>query len=223
MGLVGGLHCVGMCGPIALALPVHHRPWSGRILGAIIYNGGRAVTYAILGAVFGAIGMTFAWAGLQQALSITLGVLLLLTALGIQLSSAQNKLSSGIGRVITPLKTALARRISLKSFPALWITGMLNGLLPCGLVYMAIAGAVATSGITSGALFMMLFGLGTLPAMLGMMLAGSLAGSRMRMHFRKLVPVVIGVMAILLIMRGLNLGIPYISPELTGTTHHHCH
>ena len=104
----------------------------------------------------------------------------------------------------------------------LFLIGLLNGLLPCGLVYMAVAGALATGNIIYSSLFMACFGLGTLPAMLAMSFAGNFITLSSRNTIKKLVPYIVGIMGILLILRGLNLDIPYISPALaaTGTVEH---
>ena len=222
LGILGSFHCVGMCGPIALALPVHQLSKQGRIAGIILYNIGRAFTYAILGAIFGALGMGVILAGYQQALSIGLGVLLLLTVV----LPAVKK--DGFFSVVFPglafwLKARFSYLFSKRSYTALFLTGVFNGLLPCGLVYMALAGATASGDILLGALFMAVFGLGTLPAMFSVTLFSSLSPS-FRSSMRKLAPVVAGVMACLLILRGLGLGIPYLSPELSHSdnTEHSC-
>ena len=224
LGILGSFHCVGMCGPIALALPVHQLSPQGRIAGIILYNIGRAFTYAVLGAIFGALGMGVILAGYQQTLSIALGVLLLLTVV---LPSVKK---DGFFSVVFPqlafwLKAHFSYLFSKRSYTALFLTGVFNGLLPCGLVYMALAGATASGDIFLGALFMAVFGLGTLPAMFSVTLFSSLSAS-FRSSMRKLAPIVAGVMACLLILRGLGLGIPYISPELShkdNTEHSCCH
>lgn len=224
LGILGSFHCVGMCGPIALALPVHQLSPQGRIAGIILYNVGRAFTYAVLGAIFGALGMGVILAGYQQTLSIVLGVLLLLTVV---LPSVKK---DGFFSVVFPhlafwLKARFSYLFSKRSYTALFLTGVFNGLLPCGLVYMALAGATASGDIFLGALFMAVFGLGTLPAMFSVTLFSSLSAS-FRSSMRKLAPIVAGVMACLLILRGLGLGIPYISPELShkdNTEHSCCH
>jgi sulfite exporter TauE/SafE len=224
LGILGSFHCVGMCGPIALSLPVHQLSPQGRVAGIILYNIGRAFTYAVLGAIFGALGMGVILAGYQQALSIGLGILLLLTVV---LPSVKK---DGFFSVVFPqlafwLKARFSYLFSKRSYTALFLTGVFNGLLPCGLVYMALAGATASGDIFLGALFMAVFGLGTLPAMFSVTLFSSLSSS-FRSSMRKLAPIVAGVMACLLILRGLGLGIPYISPQLShkdNSEHSCCH
>lgn len=94
--------------------------------------------------------------------------------------------------------------------------GLLNGLLPCGLVYVACAGATATGHPWSGARYMLVFGAGTVPLMLAISLSGRLVPSALRLKLRQAVPICILLVAALLILRGLSLGIPYLSPDLSS-------
>lgn len=224
LGFLGSLHCVGMCGPIALALPVVNNTRISRIMGIVFYNFGRVITYASFGVVFGLLGKSFVIAGYQQALSIALGVIILVLLFipGRYLSNIP-----GSGRFLKPaseIKGALARLFKTRSYSSLFTIGVLNGLLPCGLVYTGVAGAIAMADPVKGSLFMLAFGLGTIPAMLGLTLAGQRISMDLRNSFRKVVPVFVSLMAVLLILRGLNLGIPYVSPELSKTdcTKHVC-
>jgi sulfite exporter TauE/SafE len=224
LGVLGSFHCVGMCGPIALALPVHHLSNSGKISGLLLYHIGRALTYSLFGAFFGVLGMGVVIAGYQQALSIALGVIILL-GLFLPSSRFSRFFSAPFAGVTFKIKSAFSALFKKRSHTALFATGMLNGLLPCGLVYMALAGATATGDVTKGALFMAVFGLGTLPAMFSVTFFSGISSS-FRTKIRKYVPMVAGVMAFLLILRGLGLGIPYISPKMStqeNTQHDCCH
>lgn len=214
LGFLGSFHCIGMCGPIALTLPVQHLDGFKKLMGIILYNSGRVFTYALLGLIFGVIGMSFNLFGWQQILSIILGSLLLLFFVASFLQKRifknqfiQNRWNKYILHWLTPL-------FQKKSLGNVFLIGLLNGLLPCGLVYMAIAGALATGNLLTSSVFMASFGLGTLPAMIGMSFAGSFISLRMRNNIKKAVPYIIGLMGILLILRGLNLNIPYLSPAM---------
>ncbi|MGZ4043606.1 MAG: sulfite exporter TauE/SafE family protein, partial [Bacteroidia bacterium] len=79
LGLLGSFHCIGMCGPIALALPVHQATVFRKVVAILLYNSGRIITYSLLGLLFGIIGQGFAVFGLQQVLSVSLGTLILLS------------------------------------------------------------------------------------------------------------------------------------------------
>ncbi len=209
LGTLGSLHCVGMCGPIVLALPqnkTHTLPQF--LISRLIYNSGRLFSYALLGVVFGTIGHLISLAGFQSLLSIILGVTVIATLffpldplLAVVNQSALWKKSIG----------ALFRR---RSYPALWAIGFFNGYLPCGLVYTALAGAAASGDAVYGAGFMAVFGLGTIPALIIVALLGKRLTFHRRAWIRKALPVAAFVLGVLLILRGLSLGIPYVSPDL---------
>jgi sulfite exporter TauE/SafE len=224
LGFLGSFHCVGMCGPIALALPVDHSHPAKRILGTLSYNLGRILTYGAMGALFGLLGKGFVMAGYQQWLSIGLGVAILVDVLWPKSFSTSTPLLQPLYKVVAIIKQTLGGLFRKKSMESLLFIGLLNGLLPCGLVYMGVAGAIATGSPMQGALFMMAFGLGTAPAMLSATLLSGSITLQWRNNIRKAVPVVVSTMAFLLILRGLSLGIPYISPEMSKTdcTKHTC-
>jgi len=213
LGLLGSAHCVGMCGPLALAVPSPGGGFPARLGGALALNGGRVLTYASIGAGFGLFGRGLQLAGLQQAVSITLGVVILLGLLVPRLFRFADPGRSA-GGFIMRVQGVMARRLRRTSPEGLFFTGMLNGLLPCGLVYLAAAGAIAQDGWEMGALFMALFGLGTWPALVALKLGGSHAGPGMRRVLRRAAPFAYAAMGLLFILRGLDLGIPFISPDL---------
>jgi uncharacterized protein len=217
IGLFGSFHCIGMCGPIAIALPIQQDNILALVSGRIFYNVGRALTYAAIGLVFGLLGQGLSLAGFQQSVSIVAGVLILLMVL----------LPSGFTQKLYLLKPAygftnfLKRKFGIlfkrKSVLSVFLIGLLNGFLPCGLVYIAVAGAIASGGYLEGALYMFVFGLGTLPIMLAVSLAGNFISLNLRKRINKLIPAFMVVLAFLFILRGMNLGIPYISPQLQQT------
>ncbi|MFN7014884.1 MAG: sulfite exporter TauE/SafE family protein [Bacteroidia bacterium] len=213
MGFLGSFHCVGMCGPIALALPVGHFSGSRKIAAILLYNIGRILTYAAFGVLFGLIGQGFALAGFQQIMSVVIGCILLIVVLFPYSWSPKLGIAKWNG-FVNKVKMKLGLLFKQRSFSALFSIGLLNGLLPCGLVYMAIAGSVAVADAIKGSLFMALFGVGTIPAMFIVTMVKDFISLNVRNKIQKAVPVFIGVMAILLILRGLNLGIPYISPKV---------
>lgn len=229
LGLVTSLHCVGMCGPLALALPAVGDRRATYALGRLLYNLGRAVTYALMGAVVGLIGASFALGGFQRWISLACGFLLLAGILLMHtgwLAKAVEKL--GLFHLFAGLQRLWRRHFDGHGHAGLFVLGLINGLLPCGPVYVALAAAAVTGSVATAALFMFAFGLGTLPLMLAVSLAGKLVQLPMRRKLQKLVPVSAGVVAVLLIVRGLALGIPYLSPpvkatEIGGAPHACCH
>jgi len=218
LGLITGLHCIGMCGPLALALPAagEHR-WSF-VAGRLLYNLGRAVTYAIMGLMIGVIGVAFSIGGFQRWFSIFAGSLILIS-LALIYSGVMPRMmeATGFYHLFGRLQNAWRKRFNRNSIRGLFVLGLINGLLPCGPVYAALAAAAVTGHASTSALFMFVFGLGTLPMMLAVSLAGKLIQMPIRRKLQKLVPISAGVVAILLIVRGLALGIPYLSPPVTAT------
>ncbi len=226
LGFLGSFHCVGMCGPIALALPLNKSSKSARLAGGLIYNLGRIITYSLLGGLFGLLGKSFMIAGYKQSLSIALGILILIMVFLPESAMNRFRISSEIYSLIGKLKSKFTALFQKKNYSSLFFIGLLNGLLPCGLVYLGIVGAIATGDVLNGALFMAFFGLGTAPAMLSLSLISNSISLNFRNKIRKAVPVFVVTMALLLIVRGLNLGIPYLSPQMSKTDcaqHSCCH
>ncbi len=213
VGLAGSLHCVGMCGPIALALPVFGESKLSVFAGRILYNLGRVVTYSILGAVFGLFGSRLILFGLQQHLSIAIGAAILLYVFMPRKIKTRISELNFYSAIVTFLKTNFSKLISKRTNNSLFTIGLLNGLLPCGFVYVGIAGAVSTSRWDEGAIYMALFGLGTTPIMLATAMLGKVINFNLRTKINKLIPAFAVIFALLFILRGLNLGIPYISPK----------
>ncbi|HLO82516.1 MAG TPA: sulfite exporter TauE/SafE family protein [Chitinophagaceae bacterium] len=224
LGLVSSLHCVGMCGPIAMMIPNSGLGLKSQssilnpISSTLLYNSGRITTYAIYGLVFGLIGRSFAWFGWQQKISITLGVIIILALVLPKIIRKQNFYSTFVNSIMVKLRAQLSKLLFKGNPASLYGIGLLNGLLPCGMVYLALAGAVATGNALNGSMFMALFGLGTLPAMAAISYFGGMVKPALRTSARKLFPAMMVLMATLLILRGLNLGIPYVSPSLNITS-----
>ncbi len=213
LGAVSSIHCIGMCGPLAMALPLKGGQAS-KFTGALLYNLGRITTYAVFGIVFGLIGRSFAWFGWQQKISITLGLIILIALILPRVLNNQHLFTKWNNRVMVVLREKLGKLLFNGHPASLYAIGILNGLLPCSMVYLALAGAVATGDALYGAVFMASFGAGTLPAMWTISFFGGMMKQSIRVNARKLFPAMMIIMAFLLILRGLNLGIPYLSPKL---------
>lgn len=226
MGLVGNFHCLGMCGPIALALPVHQRSTASKIVGVSVYNLGRILIYGAFGVVFGLFGKGLNLVGYQRVVSLVLGVLILMALVFPRVFKGTKIVTTLSLKYIQPLKNQFAKRFSKSGNASLFVFGMLNGLLPCGMVYMALAGALVVGTWYEGAFFMMLFGVGTLPAMFGVPLLGSMFKSRKQLWFKRVLPALTFIFGVLLILRGSNLDIPFISPskdKIDGKNQIKCH
>ncbi len=216
LGAVSSLHCVGMCGPLALALPVHHLSKAQQLVSLFLYQLGRIITYSSLGLVFGLAGRKIYLAGFQQWFSVIMGITVL--ALVILYSVYKNPLQPFLfKKMFSAVQSYMMKAFrSKKSGMGFVLLGMANGLLPCAMVYVAIAGALTSTQVSYSVLFMAMFGAGTLPAMMIIGYFGKMISLPVRNMFRKSIPVFMTIMAIVLILRGMNLGIPFISPMLHG-------
>lgn len=213
IGLVGSMHCIGMCGPIALALPIGNRSGIERTFALILYNVGRISTYALFGTVFGLLGKSFYLAGVQRQISVFLGLMILIGLFIPKLLSQKGKLTGWWYKVFGNLYNEMSVLLKKGSFFSIFIVGFINGFLPCGLVYLALAGALAQTEVYNGTLFMVLFGIGTAPAMFAIAWASKYITLSFRNKIKKASPYLIGFFGILLILRGLNLGV-YLSPRI---------
>lgn len=211
-GLISSLHCIGMCGPIAMMLPVDHNNPTRKALQITTYHIGRITAYAILGLAFGLLGKGLFLAGMQQQISIGVGVMMIAIAIIPERIFAKYNFSKPVYRLISNLKTSLGKQFKRKSLDALFSIGFLNGLLPCGLVYAALFGAIAMQNVSLGVTYMALYGLGTIPMMTLVVYASGLLSIPWRNQLQKIIPVVTVFLGILFIVRGLGLGIPFLSP-----------
>lgn len=224
LGFFGSLHCIGMCGPLALALVPTNGAQSNftRIAtGSLLYNLGRVLTYSLLGLVLGLLGGAARLAGLQQTVSIITGIVILLWLVLPKHLTHRWEARHQVAALLSHLKLAMNRLLRSHRFAAQFGVGVLNGLLPCGFVYLALAGALAQPAVTQSIMFMALFGLGTMPAMLMIMLPNGFLPSSLRFSLRRLLPIGTAVVAVLLIVRGLALGVPYLSPKLATSSPPH--
>ncbi len=210
LGLFGSLHCVGMCGPIVMMLPGRAGGVPGLLAGQALYSLGRTITYATLGLVLGIVGQSIALAGYQQALSVITGMAMILAAT-LPLPSLTRWSVPGAVRRLGQL---LANRSDRGRWSTWLVIGLLNGLLPCGLVYAALAAAVAGGNVTQTVLFMACFGAGTVPALLITALGSQIIAAPLRHRITQLFPVGLALLGVLLILRGMGLDIPYLSPDL---------
>jgi hypothetical protein len=212
IGLIGSFHCLGMCGPIVVALPLKKNSVFSKIAGTILYNSGRVITYGIIGLLFGLLGKGIHMAGFQQWATILLGIAMIISVIFPfffkEKITTSNLLSGFAARLIHHLSQLFTNR----SYFSMLLIGLLNGLLPCGLVYVAIAGAINTGTPLSGAIFMVLFGIGTIPLLMVATLASDAIGQKLRTSLQRVVPYFIFVLGVLFIVRGMALGIPFLSP-----------
>ncbi len=215
-GLLSSFHCIGMCGPIALMLPLDRNNQAKKVTQIITYHLGRLIAYALIGFVFGMLGKGFLLAGLQQKTSIILGIAIILVVVIPEKVLANFNFSKPIFKMISVVKSALGTQFKNKSYQSLFTIGLLNGFLPCGMVYVALFGAVAMQSPTLGVLYMIMFGLGTIPLMSSLVYLKNFMTISLRNKIQKAIPYVAVFIGTLFILRGLGLDIPYISPSNTS-------
>lgn len=208
MGMMSSFHCVGMCGPISLALPVHKGTNLQKVTGLFVYNMGRAMTYTLLGLIIGSIGQTLTWFGLFRYMAIAIGVLMLLYA-GWP-AHFDTKLQTPFiwQRLIQILKQQMRLRLKTNTRMSWFILGSLNGLLPCGMVYMALMTSLATGHYLQGGLFLFIFGLGTFPAMFAVGFFKEWFNPQIRLRIKKATPILMATAGIWLIVRGVLIEYP---------------
>ena len=215
LGLIGSLHCVGMCGPIALLLPLQRQRKAFRWIQLGAYFLGKTLAYTLIGLLFGIVGEGLFIAEYQQEFSILAGLVMigmgLFSLLHISLKGIQNPLLKGFAL----LKSALGRQLTKKTLSSSLFIGFLNGFLPCGLVYTALFGALAMGNLWDSMGYMTAFGLGTIPLMLLLVVLGDFLPVGLRRQLNQWLPMVVIVVGILFVLRGLGLGIPYLSPADT--------
>jgi len=211
LGFLGSFHCLGMCGPIALAVSAKDN--SKFLKNKIIYNLGRTMTYSLLGGVIGLVGFSFSLAGIQQWISILMGSIILIMAFFYK-KSERWITQSGLFGGVSKLKSSLGYFLKKGGSTAFFASGVLNGLLPCGMVYIALIASLALQNPVNGALYMFFFGIGTIPMLVSIMITGKILSLSLRTKLTDLLPYVAMFIGILFIVRGLGLGIHYLSPKL---------
>jgi hypothetical protein len=202
-----------MCGPIAFVLPLDRRSSSRRFFQILLYHLGRIFTYSLIGLLFGLLGRGLYLFGLQQKISILTGVLMIVAVLIAAFSIKKFQFSSPLYKAVSVVKSKLGVALKKKSPDTFLTIGFLNGFLPCGLVYMAVFGAIAAGDLFNSSLYMILFGLGTIPLMTTAVYFGNFLTGKIRHRIKKVVPVFVVIVGVLFILRGLGLGIPYVSPK----------
>lgn len=213
LGLLSSMHCVGMCGPLALALPLDRSSKHKTYMGIFVYHFGKILAYSLLGVIIGLFGKHLPLAESQQRLSIFAGAFIIIFALYPLLFKRSSFIQNRVFKFMQPIQKALAKRIKTKRTSTLFSIGVLNGFLPCAMVYMALVGALTTGQFTNSILFMVFFAIGTFPAMLGLQIFGASIGQQLRNKIQTFIPYAMVVIGVFFILRGMGLGIEFVSPN----------
>jgi sulfite exporter TauE/SafE len=196
-----------------MMLPVDRTNEAKKVLQILTYHFGKIIAYGSIGLVFGLLGKSFYLAGWQQQMSIILGVLMIVVAIVPEKVFARYNFSKPVYKIISNVKSKLGQQFKSKSYSSLFTIGLLNGFLPCGMVYVAIFGAIAMQSVSLGVAYMLLFGVGTIPMLTLVVYLSQLLTFSSRNALQKGIPIVTIVIGILFIIRGLGLDIPYVSPS----------
>ena len=212
MGLFGSVHCTLMCGPLLFAFQQNQKLSFATVVNKILYQVGRILTYGLIGLVFGVFGNSFVMNGWQQGFSIFTGIILITIGLSYVCIKRFPKVATYQTKAIQPFAKAMGKWLYMPN--GSFIAGMLNGILPCGMVYMAVASSMNAESLLSSFQFMVCFGLGTLPLMLLFSLLTNLPKKIFKFKFSSVLPFLYIIMGIWFLLRGANLDIPYLSPLL---------
>ncbi|WP_114940696.1 sulfite exporter TauE/SafE family protein [Mucilaginibacter endophyticus] len=210
IGLFGSVHCIGMCGPLAFAVPVSQNRWWLIIADKVLYNIGRIITYTFLGLLIGLVGKQLWLYGLQQGISLLSGALIIMAGLSRLFKLRRLSQMKGFPAILSPINKLL--QYALKHKTGHLIIGLLNGFLPCGFVYLALVGAVNSPSPVDAATYMFWFGTGTFPLMLAATVSSGFVGPVFRRRINKIMPYLMVCLGFWFMLRGLNLNIPYLSP-----------
>lgn len=222
MGLIGSVHCIGMCGPLTMALPFSKQKNIFKYLAMALYHIGKILSYASLGLIVGLFGKQLFVIDTQQSISIIIGVLMLIYVIWVYLVKLNTRFNP-LQFIQEPVLKALSSLFKNKHVAIFIVLGFLNGLLPCGMVYLALGSAMSTGNAMNAAIFMGFFGLGTMPALLMVALGGQMVSFEWRRKLQSALPVFIFGMGLMLILRGMNLGIPIFSPHVESNNVVTCH
>lgn len=213
IGLFGSLHCIGMCGPLAFAVPAMKNNKLLLVWNKLIYQLGRVISYSLLGLLIGLVGKQLWLLGLQRIVSIASGLFILIAAI-----SAMMKLRISRTNANTPGFFNRAMIYALRQRWGHLLVGMLNGFLPCGFVYLALTGALNTHSPLTSAAYMFWFGIGTVPLMLVAAVGSGFLTASLRRQLNRIVPFFMLLLGVWFVLRGLELDIPYLSPALQNST-----
>lgn len=220
IGLLGSVHCIGMCGPLAFAVPIRNNSWWLIVSDKTLYNIGRIITYSFLGLIVGFIGKQFWLLGMQQGVSLGSGLLIIMAGFS-RLFKVRMKDNAILSKVLAPVNRLL--NYALQHRAGHLVIGLLNGFLPCGFVYLALVGAINTSSPLASAQFMFWFGAGTFPLMLIATVSSGFIRPVLRRRINRAMPYLMVCLGFWFILRGLNMNIPYLSPPKQTSGVSVCH
>lgn len=205
MGVAGSLHCAGMCSPLAMAITSTNKT---ALTNRILYNLGRILTYGILGAAVAGVGFVLPISGFQNILSLVLGTGLILVAVIGYKGTRIPFVTNGLSQFSSGLKKIFSGIIRHKTPAAFLLLGAINGLLPCGLTFLALSVCLTLAAPIDGFMYMLLFGAGTLPVMLGLVSAAGFVTRKLRWNIQTITTGMMVISGVLLIVRVFLIHLP---------------
>lgn len=211
IGLLGGMHCTLMCSPLMLGVFRNQQ----LALGFAAYQFGRIITYIILGLALAFVGESLSILGWQNGLSLLMAIFIVY----FYVIPSRYRFLNFINKIESipyqKVKNGFKKFIGKQDLISRFSIGLLNGLLPCGLVYLALLSSFATETIMDSIVFMAVFGLGTLPWIIGSVWAGKMTFKRLNGFTQKLKPVLALTLALFLFLRGMEVQFIHIPlPDL---------
>lgn len=197
LGFIGSLHCVLMCSPLAIAVTQGTNQWKRRLL----YNTGRIATYGLLGAMTASLGFIFSIIKMQNLLSIIMGSILLIAGIAGITSLKLPIVSPILAKSVLRLKNMFHKFLARRDGVSTVLMGAINGILPCGLSFAALTVCISLRGPLDGFLFMTLFGIGTLPVMLGLVSSVGEWWQRMKLNYSTILSFTLTFSGLMLILR----------------------
>lgn len=213
-GILGSFHCMGMCGPLVMSLPFQTLQGKRSFFGILAYHFGKMLMYALFGFAVGLLGQSIAIFKYQQVLTILAGIVLLVITV-LPTIKQHFKFNLPIAQSLQWLNQKVSKD---NWFLYYALFGFINGMFPCGLMYAALATSAASLSAWKGFFFMFFFGLGTVPSLSFVIYFQKKLSPNYRKYFTKSTYYFSILVAALLILRGFNLGIPYVSPKINTET-----
>lgn len=210
LGIGGSLHCLGMCGPLVMALPFGTSKPENTAFNLSLYLVSKALMYGVLGLAVGTLGLGMRLITGQLVLSVAAGIFVLLVTLLPWIGRKVN-LPYEFDRMI---RAWFQKRLANPKWYSFVLYGIFNALLPCVMILVAFGASAATGHPLSGFLFMLVFGLGTVPALLMAYLSGRLITRRFRLNLQWTSRAISVLLGVVLVVRGMNIHIPHSSIPL---------
>ncbi len=199
---MGSWHCFAMCGPIAMMIP--GSKGKNKIFSSLLYNSGKILAYVIIGALFGIFTVFVESFKVQAIISISVGTLIAFLAIAPSFINMAERKGYKVFDSFLKLKSKLAAALNKNRLEFGFYIGFLNGFIPCGMVYIAAMGAMVQPTYSHSLLYMLFFGLGTMPMMSTIIIASSLIKKKMGTNLKKVQFAGLLLVGLILVWQGIQ-------------------